>query len=776
MGNRFAGVREYHTLVKGHGIVAVITFLVIIPVAIMYARFYGKSTGRARHIHIYLQILALLLSTVVLVLGWFAVGPERSLTNPHHGLGVAIYVLMWVQAIGGRWVYGRLKKKVRSRLPLTAVLHQWVGRTTALLGIIQVPLGLTLYGSPKFTFILYSLWMTFLLLLYFIFSYRAQGRDTRRSSSGHHGTVIEEKKKSRFGGLLAPLAAGAGIAALLNYRKKHNRQSSDREEEVIGSRRNSRRESGSYIDDEKFEASKKHEGGGMMGTVLKGAAVVGAGALAKSWWDKRQEKKKQDQYSSVAHDTPSRRHRRHDSDSDDSDETHHLEDGRRHGHGRHSIGPGEASTAAAAIAAAEGPVTPRPVRHHRAHSYDSGSGYTHPDPLSPSRRPQSPSHNVRNTVLAGLGAGWLGKMWGDRKQKKEQERFDKIAEEERLARLGHSQGGSRYTGDGAPPPRRHRVSRTQESSELSSIIDDPHHIRPGDIPPIPAALAAGAAGAAGAAYASHHSRSHHDMSAAGPPPQSSHGGYPPPPPGPGTATMPPAPHDPAGILHHDSGTESYMSAGAAPHRKRSSRRRQESEAAAAAAAAGAAGLAAEEAAHRRRRSRSRSQSQGPSAATQPVSVKVKMHGDRNQNVTLRRLTEQEAAAEREARRHPRKSRADSLSSLSGSETTAENPRRYRRDERKAERIVGGGPPPAMAPLSPPNPAFAAGRRPKDSAYYSGKPDGSGTGHGGPGSIGSPSSHGTWSAVSPVASGDADERRRRRRLERNQRPSGTVDFT
>jgi hypothetical protein len=150
-----------------------------------------------------------------------------------------------------------------------------------------------------------------------------------------------------------------------------------------------------------------------------------------------------------------------------------------------------------------------------------------------------------------------------------------------------------------------------------------------------------------------------------------------------------------------------------------------------------------------------------------------MHGDRNQNVTLRRLTEQEAAAERDARRNPRRSRADSLSSLSGSETTASNPRRYRRDERKAERIVGG-PPPAMAPLSPPNPAFAAGKRPKDSAYYSGRPEGSRPPPG-PGSIGSPSSHGTWSAVSPTGSGTADERRRRRRLERNQRPSGTVEF-
>jgi hypothetical protein len=508
----------------------------------------------------------------------------------------------------------------------------------------------------------------------------------------------------------------------------------------------------------------------MMGTILKGAAVVGAGALAKGWWDRRPEKKKQEEYTSVAPDTPSRRHKRHDSlSSDDSRETRHLEEG--HEHGRHALpGPGDPVATAAALSAAEHrPVTPRPVRHGRRDSYDSRSHVEH-DNLSPSRRPQSPSHGVRNSILTCLGVGWVAKMMKDRRDKKEQDRHDKLAEEERISRLGESHAGTRLTGDGVPPPRRHRVSRTEESSDLTSITDDRHHIRASDIPPIPAALGGGVAAAALASQ----SRLHHDAPPTYPPPPQG------PPPGsgvggPGSATMPPAPHDPVGILHPESESESYLSAGAIPHRQTSSRRRREAEAAAAAAAATAAGLAAEEAAHRHR-SRSRSQSQGPSAPAQPVSVKVKMHGDRNQNVTLRRLTEEEAAAEREARRNPRRGRADSLSSLSGTDTAASNPQRYRRNERRAERIVqSGAPPPAMAPLNPPNPAFAAGKRPKDSAYYSGRPEGSGAG---PGSVGSPESHGTWSAVSPSGTGSVDpaERRRRRRLERNQRPSGTVEYT
>jgi hypothetical protein len=56
---------------------------------------------------------------------------------------------------------------------------------------------------------------------------------------------------------------------------------------------------------------------------------------------------------------------------------------------------------------------------------------------------------------------------------------------------------------------------------------------------------------------------------------------------------------------------------------------------------------------RRRRSRSR-HSQGDAVISPPVSVKVKMHEDRDRHVTLYRLTEQEAAAEREARRGHRR--------------------------------------------------------------------------------------------------------------------------
>jgi hypothetical protein len=108
MGNRFAGLPEYHKLVLGHGVLAAITFLFIVPGAIFAARFY-RDSFYAIKLHIWLQILTVLLTTVIITLGWFAVGPGRSLSNPHHGIGIAIYVLVLFQAIWG-WLVRRLER------------------------------------------------------------------------------------------------------------------------------------------------------------------------------------------------------------------------------------------------------------------------------------------------------------------------------------------------------------------------------------------------------------------------------------------------------------------------------------------------------------------------------------------------------------------------------------------------------------------------------------------------------------------------------------------
>jgi predicted permease len=97
---------------------AVITFLFAIPAAIFIARFYHQNARRALRLHIWIQITVVFMATVILTLGWLAVGPKRSLTNPHHGIGLALYVLIIFQTLFGSLIHCIEKGKERYKIPL----------------------------------------------------------------------------------------------------------------------------------------------------------------------------------------------------------------------------------------------------------------------------------------------------------------------------------------------------------------------------------------------------------------------------------------------------------------------------------------------------------------------------------------------------------------------------------------------------------------------------------------------------------------------------------
>lgn len=100
-------------------------------------------------------------------------------------------------------------------------LHQWLGRAIALLAIAQIPIGLALYGSPIWLFILYAIFVFALLVLYFILTYERQRRQgiaywEGTESSYTTATGSGRPQRSGIGGWAAPAAAGAGLASLRN--------------------------------------------------------------------------------------------------------------------------------------------------------------------------------------------------------------------------------------------------------------------------------------------------------------------------------------------------------------------------------------------------------------------------------------------------------------------------------------------------------------------------------------------------------------------------------
>ena len=249
MGNRFKGLPQYHKIILGHGVLAAITFLGIVPLAIFLAK-YGTDWPGGRvsfKLHVYLQILTVFLSTVILVLGWFAVGPERSLSNPHHGIGVAIYVLILAQFMYGSCMYRRERKRDAPprKLPLPVYIHRLIGRSTALLAFAQIGLGLTLYGSPKLLFILYALAGFFLLTAYLVLDYyykpgaHGPGRPQEPYSDYGDGSYVSgsrtdaspprRKKESHWGRNL--LAAGGALGAYEWWKKRRDKNRGENETE-----------------------------------------------------------------------------------------------------------------------------------------------------------------------------------------------------------------------------------------------------------------------------------------------------------------------------------------------------------------------------------------------------------------------------------------------------------------------------------------------------------------------------------------------------------------
>jgi hypothetical protein len=787
MGNRFSTLTQYHSIVKAHGVLGSLVFLLLVPAAVMFARFYTRSPGWAVRYHAQIQIFGGLLLLAAFILGFFAVGPERNLSNPHHGIGVAIFVMFILQLVGGRLV--RHITKSRS---LRVMIHQWSGRTIALLGIAQVPLGLTLYGSPKYLFILYAVWMAFLVLVYFILSFRSAGRRELymagggRSEAGRTQVTESYFTSTRHEGgkknWLGPLAAGAGIFALMRGRNKDRGRERSRSvspslvrsrgPEVVGSRR----DSASYFTEKYSDVhqTRKSSGGGFMKMMAGAAAAVGAGKLASNLMNRRE--RRDEAYSAVSTETP-RRHRptrgAMTMSEYDSEVTRNIAPD---GTDTSLLSPsGNAPAMAAAMSAAAPrpgaprPTTPRPSRaRYAAPSGIDESEYS--SYVSPSRRApaERPSGGYGQGIMAGLGMGWIAKKLADRRARKEEER--RMREEDDL-RSGIY--GSQYTGDGHPSPSRRQSQRPpgrrpthmDESTVLSettteSSFDVPppggRYAPPPPPAPVPMPVPVPGSGGrtrSGSRHSRSQSRSHHDAA---------------------SVSMPPMPADPHGILHSEA-EDTYMSSDGRPQRRASSKRRDAGEAAATAAAARAGGLAAEEdRMHRAERERY--------GSPQSVSVKLKMHDDKDRNVTLRRLTEEEALAERGGK-------ADTESSLSGIDSPS-NRRRYRRDsslrraESAAEQMVEQRD--DLAPLSPPNPAFARGRRAKDSAYYSGQAGPGGSTPMAGQTVSSLDSHGTWSAMSPSPSGPskaegslAADNRRRRRAERRRgsssRPSAGADM-
>jgi hypothetical protein len=352
-------------------------------------------------------------------------------------------------------------------------------------------------------------------------------------------------------------------------------------------------------------------------------------------------------------------------------------------------------------------------------SYDYNSAYFTEDE-------GGKSHGIRNALFGAGAFAAVKKLFGRRNQDDEQRRVEEMRrqdrEDERLARAN----SKRRAGTGHDGPYRRAASYT--ATDMSSDVTRP-----------PRGPSYGESGFTGEPVAS------------------------------GAVDGPPSDMAPAPPAHQDTVSD-------VTGRHPSGHDTADFEPGAAGAAG--AGMGEAYAHHRPRSSSPRREEQ---VASPPVSVKVKMHND-GRHVTLRRLTEEEAAANRDTRRRDRRSsrrRTGSTGSLSGNEGNGDRWRRVEELERQqAEQVQreqeaaaaaaaandslaqsGSFPPSSFAPqqhMHPPPPPHPPSNMPYASM----------------------TSPGTWTGTD--ASGDYANNRRRRRAERararQERQGHSVEFT
>lgn len=556
------------------------------------------------------------------------------------------------------------------------MIHQWLGRAIALLGIVQVPLGLTLFGSPLVLFILYAVWVFFLLILYFVLSYQNQpemGFDDRTTYITDVTATSVRSRRSRrsrpgLEALATAGAAGAGLAALRSRSRSRSRgRYNGQNTTVLSSRRDSRSRineshlnesefTESYLSDEKYRTTQNKQRTWRDRLLGAGAAAGGIFAV-KALFNRKNKHPPTETGSDVSYSHPLGP-----SEVTQTDLSR-LEEGRAPespANSRNDWRRVEEREAAQAAAMAGSPLRKghRPAPSESSvDSFDSRTSYSDDHDA----RPRPNSYGLKEGV-ATLGVmGFLKHSFSRRGRKKEEGHVEDIRqhdlEEERMARQNSQR--RKYTGDGATFSRRNNRPPSTILSESDVTGITPSVARP-NLPPPPM-----------------------------PPPSSS--------------AAPVRRKGNHGLLS-DSESDLYSP----PIRKQ--RRRTEAGAAALTETATAAAVSTGSPS-KRDRSQRRGSREG-SVVSPPVSVKVKMHND-GRHVTLRRLNEEEAAAEREARRkeRQRKNRTGSESSIGNVDGD-----RWRRTEaREAAQAAEMGqipPPPPMPGQAAPAPAAGSVQMPE----------------------------------------------------------------
>jgi len=148
----------YRRLIVAHAVFAILAILVTVPLAVVSTRYtkHLQPKGRWMKNHAILNTLTVIFITIVFTLGYFAVGTSGNIfDNVHHRIGLTIFIAILLQ-----FFFGLLNSfvlfKPHVRTPIQNRFHILFGWLLWGLALAQIPVGMVLYGSPRWAFGLYG--------------------------------------------------------------------------------------------------------------------------------------------------------------------------------------------------------------------------------------------------------------------------------------------------------------------------------------------------------------------------------------------------------------------------------------------------------------------------------------------------------------------------------------------------------------------------------------------------------------------------------------------
>ncbi|KAI9101734.1 hypothetical protein DFS34DRAFT_428219 [Phlyctochytrium arcticum] len=140
-------------MIQAHGVILFIAWLIMVPGAILVARFYKAQLGVW---WFRFHWAALLLAAVLTYIGFglaFRVVQVKgaghidvNTSGAHVAIGLLVLIITPLQMILGV-VIDRLWSPTRTYIPWHDRLHWWLGRIVGILGIVNLPLGMALYNK-----------------------------------------------------------------------------------------------------------------------------------------------------------------------------------------------------------------------------------------------------------------------------------------------------------------------------------------------------------------------------------------------------------------------------------------------------------------------------------------------------------------------------------------------------------------------------------------------------------------------------------------------------